>query len=122
MPQYNLKPLDVQILLILAKRGSYAYRIRIRLEGKGFPIAISSLYYRLHDLETRGILKNYSITQYRNPPRRMYRLTYFGRKRLGQLVLQLSKEQIMLNEPLFELLSMVFKSGPIAGILSRKLL
>ena len=74
--------LDVCVLALLAKGGSYGYQLAASL-GEVVEVSESTLYPILKRLENAGQLSTYSW-EFGGRLRRYYRITQAGRKRLAQ--------------------------------------
>jgi PadR family transcriptional regulator PadR len=64
---------------------SYGYDLRRRLDVQGVPVDAAVLYRTLRKFETDGWVRSRWVRAASGPPRRFYKLTARGRRRLDEI-------------------------------------
>ncbi len=92
--------LEPALLLLLHKGPSHGYDLMNNLHELGletYPADASVMYRLLRDLEAQGMVTSAWETDSAGPPRRVYRLTEAGDRRLAEWVTELQETDRILH-------------------------
>ncbi|MBD3920620.1 PadR family transcriptional regulator [Paenibacillus sp. PR3] len=82
--QFKKGALDLCVLALTAKEDRYGYELAVMISGK-FDIAVGSVYPILNRLTQEGYFTTYLQESPGGPPRKYYRLSPEGRRKLFEM-------------------------------------
>lgn len=82
--QFKKGALDLCVLALTAREDRYGYELAVMISGK-FDIAVGSVYPILNRLTQEGYFTTYLQESPGGPPRKYYRLSFEGSRKLADL-------------------------------------